>query len=95
MEAGQHRVEVDDGGLLATEHVDQVAARFTESEEFHLAGGVDHHQLTRQRVELLGYVTGLSGEEVSGEDLCTVGAEVVLVHDLGEGNHVTHINSAS
>ena len=68
-----------------------MAACFTEGEEFRPAGGVDHHQLTRQRVELFGHVTGLSGEEVSGEDLCAVGTEVVLVHDLGEGNHVTHI----
>ena len=68
-----------------------MAARFSKGKKLDLPGGVDHHHFTRQRVELFGHVAGLGSQQVSGEDLRSVGPKVVFVHDFGEGDQVSNV----
>ena len=63
--------------------MNEVTRGLSESEQLNLSGGVDDHDVARQSLDLIEHVLGLRCHKVSGKNLGTVGAQIVLVHYLG------------
>ena len=75
---------VYDHGLVLTKCFDDPHGGFPEREELQLSGRIDENVLCLVFGDGIDESVDVDGKKVSRDDLCTVGSEVVLVHDLLE-----------